>query len=517
MTTALLKRASILCLVPMLLLGCSGGGGEEGYEQLTEDYRKAQTELRRKTREHEDMAADFHRVRGMMRHLERSSAHSRARALALENRQMRLELLDLSRVVRVIVRSRNFDRRLRIDVTSALAAAGYHAAESGAVKAVATLNVEVESTGVSAIYRDVETGRTSSHTTGARVSGKIVLVTGEKTTQSSFLGEDSPAFGVTLRNGKLSNEYGLMTQGPDYRAALGKSNFTAALADVLNRGLGVPEPVVYIRLQAKEKLLELGTDVTPYLIQALLGGSIDDSRTAATALCGIRDQRAVPALKEALQTAELVHEFDEYNRARYLCALAGCGGILGLREALAASDPKTRMVAAAALGYYRNKGAANILLKVAGDKTEELDVRGSASYALGLIADPKAVPVLVRLLEEVQKSLNDLPPRRDDLSSALTREQATARKREASLYEAKSATQLALCLIGEPARKLVHGLGQSEDGPTREAAKAVLAKLCSRVADRIAARDEFDIPYEGTIPPSWFTAALKTAGDGDSR
>jgi HEAT repeat protein len=184
-----------------------------------------------------------------------------------------------------------------------------------------------------------------------------------------------------------------------------------------------------VRAKAASALGYIGdTSVVPTLINVLYDDEVQVRMNAASALGQLKDERAIPALLNTLYDTESRY----YIHFLVGPALAGFGllAVPGLLKALATpklhteayeaieeafvsigrpavpglirfvdADWPHKFRAIRALGRIGDETAVPVLMKVL-QQVESGDNRGTAAWALGAIGDSRAIPVLIAALQE---------------------------------------------------------------------------------------------------------------------
>jgi HEAT repeat protein len=143
---------------------------------------------------------------------------------------------------------------------------------------------------------------------------------------------------------------------------------------------------------------------------SLKSKEVEVRRRAALTLAGLGDKSGVPTLIEDLSTAQ---ERDRLNVAIALRFLKDEQAIPAWRKSIRDKSPSVRGIAVAALGELKAGKAFEEIIALTKDKAglEDGKVDGrlncirdcpaySACYALGVLGDERAVPVLIELLAD---------------------------------------------------------------------------------------------------------------------
>ena len=147
-----------------------------------------------------------------------------------------------------------------------------------------------------------------------------------------------------------------------------------------------------------EDIEKLGPSAVPTLIRALRDSDIEVRRTAAMALEGLADPRALEPL------IAVIADHEEYGdirmvAARAIGALGDSRGVEPLIAALKDEDDMAPSGAAVALGKLGDRRAFEPLIEALKDGSKHL--RRSAAAALGQLGDVRAVePLLAALNDE---------------------------------------------------------------------------------------------------------------------
>lgn len=139
-----------------------------------------------------------------------------------------------------------------------------------------------------------------------------------------------------------------------------------------------------------------GDEVLPPLINVIKGESLEISRAAILALGEVKNEKAIPALKDLLedQGKKELHALT----VKILGRIGGSSVLPILFRALESTNNQVRCNAVIALSDLRVKEAVLSLIKILKDDDECL--RALAASSLGLIGDKRAVEPLVEALND---------------------------------------------------------------------------------------------------------------------
>jgi HEAT repeat protein len=172
-----------------------------------------------------------------------------------------------------------------------------------------------------------------------------------------------------------------------------------------------------VRHMSAHSLGEIGSiEAVDALINALNDREHSVVETAATALGKIRDDRAIEPL---LSTLGYEKDFAPTQTAALALAEFGTKVVQPIIECL--EDPKKRLAAMIALGIIKDKRALPPLVKILNDVSSGVGYKMEAAAALGNLRDPKAKeplraalsvatdPRLVRVINDALKKLEVAP------------------------------------------------------------------------------------------------------------
>jgi HEAT repeat protein len=170
--------------------------------------------------------------------------------------------------------------------------------------------------------------------------------------------------------------------------ALARTADTAALAE-LEKDLA-DDPSVIRRLDVAYALARAGhTKGTDILVAGLSADRRDVRLQAARWLAALKDDRAKPRLREAMSIS-----FLRLSAAETLATLHDAEALKVLADALAGTDPESRMRAAAALARAGDHTGEKLLLELIAHPRVEL----GAAEALSHLGRTEAIPALTQAL-----------------------------------------------------------------------------------------------------------------------
>jgi HEAT repeat protein len=174
------------------------------------------------------------------------------------------------------------------------------------------------------------------------------------------------------------------------------SPYPSGIYDRFRRALGIEDCEPRYMYQIVRDLVDLNSPVVPTLLDAMQDPSPTVRCGVAEALGLIGDERAVPALIEAL--AKDQHPGVRSSAGIALGEIGGPATAAPLVAALKDSEPSVRSVAAASLGEINETPAVPLLVELLNDSSDI--VRSQAVQALGNLGDRRAVPALLAAAED---------------------------------------------------------------------------------------------------------------------
>ncbi len=158
-----------------------------------------------------------------------------------------------------------------------------------------------------------------------------------------------------------------------------------------------------LRLQTREAVVGMGSDIVDKLIEIAQGRNETLVREAVVALGRIRDARAIPPLLNTLDRstgpirAAVVEALGRIGDARSV------GSLIGLLED---PDEQIQIGAASALVQTPDVRAVRPLTGIL-LQTQNVDLQKQAIRALAATKDPRAVPAIARLIDHADHSLRE--------------------------------------------------------------------------------------------------------------
>lgn len=152
-----------------------------------------------------------------------------------------------------------------------------------------------------------------------------------------------------------------------------------------------------------------GPAMLPVLHQRLATEKNADVKAAiARVLAAIKDPSSIGPLSDALDLGDVDNATNTMNKeiAHALGAIGDAQATPTLLRLLKARDNYVKIEAVNALGAMKAKTAVDTLLELATSETGEPFISKKAIQALGNIGDPKAVPVLVKMMFKERRGVS---------------------------------------------------------------------------------------------------------------